>query len=67
MSILAHFLPADCDGLELCHAQISYSSSIDLKRRLAHLCCDMWLWEHTMEPLGHAITDCTVLWSLVGM
>ena len=67
MSILAVFFPHDSDELEMCHAQISYSTTNELKRRLAHFVCDLWVWQNTMIPLGHEVVDCTVLWGLVGM
>ena len=67
MSILAIFLPIGSNGFDLCHGQVSYSSTADLRRRLAHFSCDIHKWETVMAPLGHAITNCTVLWSLVGM
>ena len=66
MSILAVFLAPDSEELSLSRAQIAYSTTNELRRRLAHFCCDLYLWETVMIPIGHEVTDCTVLWSLVG-
>ena len=67
MAILAQFLAYDTEELALCRAQIAYATTNELRRRLAHFCCDLYLWETVMIPAGHQIKDCTVLWSLVGM
>ena len=64
--ILAQFLPIGSDGFELSHGQVSYSTTADLRRRLAHFACDLQVWQKTMAPLGHTVNDCRVLWSLVG-
>lgn len=66
MSILAVFFAPDSDELEMCHAQISYSTTRELKRRLAHFACDLFTWQNTLVPMGHEVTDCTILWGLVG-
>ena len=66
MYILFQFLPVESEGFELAHGIVSYSSTSDLKRRLAHFCCDVHVWQTTMAPMGHTIQDCRMLWSLVG-
>ena len=66
MSLLALILAPDSEELALCHAQISYSSTEELRRRLAHFCHDLYVWENIMIPHGHVIKNCTVLWGLVG-
>ena len=66
MSVLALFFPPDSDELEMCHTQISYSTTRELQRRLANFACDIYVWDTAMVPLGHSVTDCTVLWGLVG-
>ena len=66
MMIIAQFVPMGSEGFELCHGQVSYSSSADLRRRLAVFCGDISIWENCMIPVGHTVTNCRVFWSLVG-
>lgn len=66
MAVLSHFLAPDSDELSMARAQISYSTTNELRRRLANFCCDLHLWETRMIPNGHMIKDCTVLWGLIG-
>ena len=67
MSLLAMILAPDSEELSLAHAQISYSTTEELRRRLAHFCHDLFTWETIMIPHGHKIKNCTFLWGLVGM
>ena len=66
MSLLSLILAPDSEELALCHAQISYSSAEELRRRLAHFSSDLFTWETIMIPHGHMAKNCTVLWGLVG-
>ena len=65
MSIIALFMAADTEGFEMVHTMVSYSSTPDMKRRLAHFASDIFLYYHTMVP-GNSIKNCACLWSLVG-
>ena len=67
LMILSQFVPMESEGFELCHGQISYSSTSDLRRRLAIFCGDLSIWEKCMVPVGHTVTNCKAFWSLVGM
>ena len=66
MMVLAQFVPMESDGFELCHGQVSLSSTPDLRRRLAIFCGDINIWETCMVPVGHTVKNCRVFWSLVG-
>ena len=67
MSIIALFLTTDTDGFQMVHTMVSYSSTPDMKRRLAHFASDIYLYYHTMIAAGHSIKNCSCLWSLIGM
>ena len=66
MLLLSQFVPMDSEGFELAHGQVSYSSTDDLRRRLAIFCGDIHIWETCMVPVGHVVTNCRVFWSLIG-
>ena len=66
MAVLSAFLPMDSDIFELVHMQVSYSSTRDLRRRLALFACDIFIYSEYLVPVGHEIKNCTVFWSLTG-
>ena len=66
MTIIAMFIAVETDGYEMIHTLVSYSSVAELKRRLAMFACDVYLYKTALEPVGHQISNCTCLWSLIG-
>ena len=66
MTLVAMFIAVETDGYDMIHTLVSYSSTSELRRRLAMFACDIYIYKTALEPLGHQISDCTCLWSLIG-
>lgn len=66
MTIVAMFIAVETEGYEMIHTLVSYSNASDLRRRLAMFACDVYIYKTALDPLGHQITNCTCLWSLIG-
>ena len=66
MSLVAMFIAVETEGYEMIHTLVSYSTAAELKRRLAMFACDVYIYNTALKPLGHQITNCTCLWSLIG-
>lgn len=66
MAVLSLFLPYNDKGWQLVHAQVSCATSKELRRRLAHFACDVYMYSHNNLTLTHRIKDCSCLWSLIG-
>ena len=66
MYLVGLFIPTSTDHWHQIHCQTTNSDTDDLKRRLATFACDLYVFEHSLQHQGHAITDSSCLWSLVG-
>ena len=51
------FIAVETEGYEMVHTLVSYSTTTELRRRLAMFACDIYIYKTALAPIGHQITN----------